>query len=94
MVPMVRVSPSAYRALSLSAASLQLRLGRRVSLSDAIDYLASCQRGSARRFWKFLKERRSSGRGRARGGAAEGTPLVHIPMKSVHAAMNRRFPKK
>jgi len=51
-----------YEKLAGTAGKLQIRLGRRVSLSDALAYLVSKQDKSARVFWSSLKEKRASGR--------------------------------
>ncbi len=44
------------------AGELQAFLGRRVSLSDAIEYLLHKRERRARRFWRALKQKKAAGR--------------------------------
>ncbi len=94
---MVRLSEDSYAAVLRLSAQLELRLGRKVSLSEAIEYLASRNGKRARAFWSKLRDKRVVGRGRKRtplGTTVSSlkTPLVHVHLRKVHADMNRRFP--
>lgn len=58
----VRLHAKAYSRLSRIAGELQQRLARRVSLSDALDYLLSRHDGKARGFWSDIRGKRESGK--------------------------------
>ena len=59
---MVRLNQKTYSKLHSVAGELQAFLGRRVSLSDAIEYLLHKRERRARRFWRALRGKKAAGR--------------------------------
>ena len=92
----VRLSEESYQSLTQTAARLQLRLKRKVSLSEAAEYLACKFNNNARGFWSKTRLDSKAGRGRER--AFLGTTLLHkhplreVSLHEVHASINKRFP--
>jgi hypothetical protein len=87
---LIRASNSAYLRLAQTAGKLQARLGHRVSLSDALDYLLYKRAGKARTFFKQMKEKRHLvGRGPERRILAK--LRVKKPTSLVHTRKNQLF---
>ena len=87
---LIRVSSSAYLRLARAAGELQSRMGHRVSLSDALDYLLHKRSGKARRFFKQLKKRRHLlGRGARRQKKALPAPKVPKTPRLVLTSKNQ-----
>ncbi len=80
----IRVTIKTYEKLAGTAGKLQIRLGRRVSLSDALAYLVSKRDKSARVFWSNLKEKSVSGR------AGRGPRLAVLDGVSASVGGHRR----
>lgn len=81
----IRVDLATYEKLATEAGKLQIRFGRRVSLSDALMWLVSKKNKSAREFWSKLKEKKAAGR------AGRGKrPLWLGPTKPFPLVLHRR----
>ncbi len=91
---LIRVSSSAYLRLARAAGELQARMGHRVSLSDALDYLLHKRSGKARRFFRQLKKKRNLlGRGARRQKKA--SPVVSkSPKKAPLVLTSKNQPIK
>lgn len=55
----VRLDSESYRGLSRAAGRLQLRLGRPVSLSDALGYLVAKSESRTPGFLRMLRQKKS-----------------------------------
>lgn len=78
---LIRVSQTAYLRLAREAGMLQARLGHRVSLSDALDYLLSKKAGRVRKYLAQMRQKRNlAGRGPKRKGFAPPVPSKTTPV--------------
>lgn len=86
---MVRVEQKCYRKLHGIAGGLQRQLGRRVSLSDALEYLLHKRERSLRRFWGKMRQKQENGL--AGRGPARKARKVSKKQQLVHSLMNHRL---
>lgn len=86
---MVRVEQKCYRKLHGIAGGLQRQLGRRVSLSDALDYLLAKGDKSLRRFWGKMRLKEENGL--AGRGPVRKARKISKKQQLVHSPMNHRL---